>query len=68
MGVQAKIPAMTTSAIFPASIGADWILYGPIETADYIFPTVALVDAAYAHIAKEEGNKPSPNHPYFKIA
>ena len=52
----------------PVAIGADFILYGPIGDAEYIFPAVCLVDAAYGQIMIEKGKRPSPSHPRFKIA
>ena len=67
MGKQARNPSIATAAVLPTAIGADFVLYGPIEEADYIFPTVALVDAAYAQISMEEGRRPSTGHPIFKI-
>jgi len=67
MGKQARNPSMATASVFPTTIGADFVLYGPIEEADYIFPTVALVDAAYAQISIEKGIRPHAGHPIFKI-
>jgi len=52
----------------PIAIGADFILYGPIQDAEYVFPAVCLVDAAYGQILMEEGKRPGPSHPRFKIA
>lgn len=67
MGKQARNPSMAVASVLPMASGADFVLYGPIEEADYIFPTVALVDAAYAQLAIERGNRPSTSHPIFKI-
>lgn len=52
----------------PVAAGADFVLYGPVNTADYMFPAISLIDASYGQIAMEEGKRPSPNHPRFKIA
>jgi len=52
----------------PIAIGADFVLYGPINEAEYMFPAVSLIDAAYGQVIMEEGKRPSPNHPRFKIA
>ena len=52
----------------PIAIGADFVLYGPVDDADYIFPAIGLLDAAYGQILMEEGKRPSPSHPRFKIA
>jgi len=68
MGVQAKDPSMATACAITVAAGANFILYGPIEFADYMFPTIAMVDAAYAQLAIEGGAMPDPKHPIFKIA
>jgi len=52
----------------PIAIGADFVLYGPIHDANYVFPAVGLIDAAYGQVLMEEGKRPSPSHPRFKIA
>jgi len=52
----------------PVAIGADFVLYGPINMAEHIFPTISLIDASYGQVIMEEGKRPSPNHPRFKIA
>jgi len=52
----------------PVAIGADFILYGPINMAEHIFPAISLIDASYGQVIMEEGKRPSPNHPRFKIA
>jgi len=52
----------------PIAIGADFVLYGPIEAAEHIFPAICLIDAAYGQILMEEGKRPSLSHPRFKIA
>ncbi|MHA1755087.1 MAG: tetrahydromethanopterin S-methyltransferase subunit H family protein [Candidatus Odinarchaeia archaeon] len=68
MGVQAKYPSIATAAAMAVLSGADFILYGPIENSEYIFPAVALVDAALEQISIEEGFKPNTKLPLFKIA
>ena len=52
----------------PIAIGANFVLYGPINDAKYIFPAISLINAAYAQILMEEGKRPSPSHPRFKIS
>ena len=52
----------------PIAIGADFVLYGPIDDADYVFPAVGLIDAAYGQVLMEEGKRLSRSHPRFKIA
>ena len=52
----------------PIAIGADFVLYGPIEAAEYVFPAICLIDAAYGQVLMESGKRPSLSHPRFKIA
>lgn len=68
MGKQAIMPCSVSTAIMVASIGADFVLYGPIEDAPYFFPAIAMLDAAYGQIAIEKGKIPNTKHPLFKIA
>jgi tetrahydromethanopterin S-methyltransferase subunit H len=68
MGPQAKTPSMATACAITIAAGANFILYGPIEFSDYMFPTIAMVDAAYAQLAMEGGTMPDTKHPIFKIA
>ena len=66
-----KILSMACSSIangLPVAIGADFILYGPISDAEYIFPAISLINAAYAQVLMEEGKRPQPHHPRFKIS
>jgi len=51
----------------PIALGADFVLYGPISTAEYMFPAISLIDASYGQLMIEEGKRPGPNHPRFKI-
>jgi len=68
MGKQAKDPSMAAACAITIAAGANFCLYGPIEFADYMFPTLALVDAAYAQMSIEQGRMPDKQHPIFKIA
>jgi tetrahydromethanopterin S-methyltransferase subunit H len=68
MGSQATKPCTATANAITIMAGADFILYGPVEDAPYVFPAVAMVDAATAQLLIEKGKMPSPSHPIFKIA
>ena len=68
MGKQAVKPCLASANVMPVVAGANFILYGPVESADFVFPAVAMVDAAYAQIAIGRGEKPAPGHPIFRIA
>ena len=50
------------------AMGADFLMYGPIESANWIFPAAAAVDATVATAAKELGtNLVSTEHPLWKL-
>lgn len=55
------------NAILPI-LGADWIMFGPIEHAEYIFPAVALIDTQILTATAELGTRPLDEslHPLFK--
>lgn len=68
MGRQATHPSMAAACTMAIASGANFILYGPIDTASFIFPAVGMVDAAYAQLMREQGKKADPGHPIFRIA
>jgi len=68
MGKDAVKPCMAGANVLAAAVGADFLLYGPIEAAKYIFPAVAMVDAALGFLLREEGIKIGKDHPLYKIA
>lgn len=68
MGSQAVKPCAAAANAMTIVAGADFILYGPMEDAPYVFPVVAMVDAAIAQLLIEKGKVPSSSHPIFKIA
>ncbi|RLI20696.1 hypothetical protein DRO54_05620 [Candidatus Bathyarchaeota archaeon] len=58
---------VTSVAICQLS-GADFIHYGSIRKAEYIFPVVSLVDAIMARQARYHGIKlKTKEHPFYKI-
>ncbi len=67
MGEQAEKPCLAAVAAATVSVGADFILYGPIEDAKYVFPAVAMVDTALSQLAMERGDRPEKSHPRFRI-
>jgi len=67
MGPQAKYPCAASANALPAAFGADFIFYGPIEYASFIFPAIALIDAALAQLRIELKKPISKTHPIFKI-
>ncbi len=68
MGLQARYPCLASASVMAACFGADFILYGPIEHASTVFPAVAMIDAALGYLSFENGIRPKPPHPLFKIA
>lgn len=53
---------------FPVAFGADFILYGPIANAPWVYQAVATTDGIMAYCNKITGTKlGTPNHPLMKI-
>jgi len=49
-------------------LGANFLLYGPIKSAERVFPVVAMADVITAESMKLEfGVEPSDTHPYRKL-
>lgn len=67
MGRQARKPSVAVSSALATAAGGDFVLYGPIEEADYIFPAIALVDAAYSQLSIERRERVDRSHPRFRI-
>jgi tetrahydromethanopterin S-methyltransferase subunit H len=56
-----------TNAIMQ-TMGANWLMFGPVEQADYVFPAVAIVDAYVASAMGDVGIRPlHEQHPIYKI-
>ena len=56
------------SNLIPQTLGADFILYGPIKNADKVFPVVAMADIFAAEtLILEFGVEPVENHPFKKL-
>ena len=64
-------PAVTSAVAvanaLPTALGADFVIYGPIDIAGDVFPAVALVDAAYSQIQIEKRVRPGRDHPRYRI-
>ena len=49
-------------------VGGNFVLYGPIENAEYVFPVIAMVDALVTDMAcLELGLTISEGHPYRRL-
>ncbi|MFX0195515.1 MAG: tetrahydromethanopterin S-methyltransferase subunit H [Candidatus Hodarchaeota archaeon] len=59
----------TASQVVPIALGADFLLYGTIESAPWIFPSCAMVDAMLATAARAEYgiSTLSTEHPLYKL-
>jgi tetrahydromethanopterin S-methyltransferase subunit H len=59
--------AASQNAILPI-LGADWIMFGPIELTEYVFPAVAVIDTYVLTATAELGTRPliEGMHPLFK--
>lgn len=67
MGEQAEKPCVASACAAAVACGADFLLYGPVEDAKYVFPAVAMVNTALSQVAIERGNRPDKSHPRFRI-
>jgi tetrahydromethanopterin S-methyltransferase subunit H len=68
MGREAVEPCTAAADTLTIAAGADFVLYGPVEGAPYVFPAAAMVNAAFGQLLIEEGRIPPSSHPIFKIA
>jgi len=60
--------SLAGSAIITMMMGANFVLYGPIELAEAVYPACAMTDAIIAYAARKLGTRPKvKNHPLFKI-
>lgn len=53
MGAQAVKPCTAAINTAPVVLGADFILYGPMEDCNYVFPTIAALDNSYKYLFKK---------------
>jgi tetrahydromethanopterin S-methyltransferase subunit H len=49
-------------------LGANWLMYGPVELAEYIYPAIAVTDTMVLNVTAELGTKPleEGRHPIFR--
>jgi tetrahydromethanopterin S-methyltransferase subunit H len=67
MGEQAYKPCIAAAAAATVTMGADFLLYGPVEDAAHVFPAVAMADTALSQLAMERGMRPHAGHPRFLV-
>ncbi|MGQ9642078.1 MAG: hypothetical protein ACUVUF_08200 [Candidatus Bathycorpusculaceae bacterium] len=63
------LPASSVANVFPIIVGANFILYGPIENAPYAYFYCGLADAYVSYSALQEFRiRPLiKDHPLFKM-
>ena len=66
---QLKLPALAVSNVIPVAMGADFVLYGPIQHAKLIFPLIGFTNTAYIQVLREQGIRISKDqvHPRWMI-
>jgi tetrahydromethanopterin S-methyltransferase subunit H len=47
--------------------GGDYVLYGPIENAEFIFPVAAMADIMVAEAVKDLDIWPTAQHPVYRL-
>ena len=47
---QLKLACSSIVNGLPIAVGADFVLYGPINAAEYIFPAIGIIDASYGQV------------------
>ena len=67
MGRKAHGPCVASACAASAAVGADFVLYGPVEDAPIVFPAVAMVDTSLSQVMIERGTRPPKDHPRFRI-
>jgi tetrahydromethanopterin S-methyltransferase subunit H len=56
-----------TNAIMQV-MGANWLMFGPAEQADWVFPAVAIVDTYISSVMSDVDIRPlEETHPIFKV-
>ena len=63
-----RLGTRTATNAIMQTMGANWLMFGPVEQADYVFPAVAIVDAYVASAMGDLGIRPlEETHPIYKI-
>jgi tetrahydromethanopterin S-methyltransferase subunit H len=60
--------AVTATNAIMQTVGANWLMFGPAEQAEWVFPAVAIVDTYVASAAADLETRPlEESHPIFKV-
>jgi tetrahydromethanopterin S-methyltransferase subunit H len=68
MGEEVVRACIASSVACAAMAGADFVLYGPIDEARFVYPAVAMVDIAQSQVGLEQGLHISKFHPRYRVA
>jgi tetrahydromethanopterin S-methyltransferase subunit H len=64
---QVKMCCDASAAAMQLSSAGDFLLYGPIENADFIFPVAAMADILVAEAVRDLEVWPVPEHPIHRL-
>lgn len=65
---QFRLGTRTATNAIMQTMGANWLMFGPAEQSDYVFPAVAIVDAYVASAMGDLDIRPlHEQHPIYKI-
>ncbi len=67
MSKEARKPCTASALALAVGVGADFVMYGPVEDAKYAFPAVAMVDTMLSQMFIERGGQLEKTHPRFRI-
>jgi tetrahydromethanopterin S-methyltransferase subunit H len=63
-----RLGTRTATNAIMQTVGANWLMFGPAEQSDYVFPAVAIVDAYVASAMGDLDIRPlHEQHPIYKI-
>jgi tetrahydromethanopterin S-methyltransferase subunit H len=63
-----RLGTRTATNAIMQTVGANWLMFGPAEQSDYVFPAVAIVDTYIAAAMGDLGITPlHDQHPAYKI-
>ena len=63
-----RIGTRTATNAIMQTMGANWLMFGPAEQSDYVFPAIAIVDTYIASAMGDLDIRPlHEQHPIYKI-
>jgi tetrahydromethanopterin S-methyltransferase subunit H len=68
VGKDFRLGCRTATNAIMQTMGANWLMIGPAEQAEYIMPAIAVVDTYVASAAADLGTRPlGEDAPIFKM-